>query len=760
MLIPGRERGNYPWARDLSVGQMNGLDVYLSHDYLKAAVLVCLLSVWVLVGLFSYLNLYTRRRYFSIWTAAWLFYALWLTLSSGFEGGMEPPLLQMFRQWCVGVSGVFLFWGGQRFLAERVSQRLVGWFLLFLLLWSYASAFYLENPLQKEVPLFGLIGLASLSTARSFFKYRRKHGYVGATLLILGFLLWGMYMAGYPFLENSKDLISVALFISAAIQLLVAVSMIILVLEEVRSSRLTAIERLHVCKLETGALETKVASTEERYRVLFEQASEAIIITDSEKLDILEINHAAERLLGISAQDAGGRSLTAFCQMKNRAPEQTGAAMFEDIRREQLLHFVRKDGSSVQTEVDGAKIVFGGKARYQFFIREVTERTRLEQQLRQAEKLSALGQMISGVAHELNNPLAVIKGSLELLLSRNELTSQSRDTVEKVASETDRAARLVRNFLSFAREQPSRRAIVNLNEIVQQVVDLRRFNFDLAGVRFQIELEQNLPQVSADPDQIQQVVINLIDNAFHAMADMSGRGRLKIQTRTAAKFVRLLVEDNGSGVPEELVTKIFEPFFTTKEVGVGTGLGLSIAHTIMTDHKGRISYQRSSLGGAGFVLEFPRSETKDAPAPNPVASKSEPAKPNHLPSGRILILDDEPLLAEMLAEILDLIGCSSTFCHSATEALKLLEKENFDLIISDFKMPGMNGQQFYEAVKQKKPEVAQRIMFMTADMKSDEMQAFLRATGNAHLEKPFTLNSVKQTVLEALAGEVAAANPA
>jgi PAS domain-containing protein len=215
---------------------------------------------------------------------------------------------------------VFLFWGGQRFLAERVSQRLLGWFLLFLLLWSYAGAFYLENPLQKEVPLFSLIGLASLSTARSFFQYRRKHNYMGATLLTLGFLLWGMYMAGYPFLENSRDLISVALFVSAAIQLLVAVSMIILVLEEVRTSRLTAIEQLHLRKLETGALETKVASTEGRYRALFEQASEAIIITDSEKLNILEMNHAAERLLGIEASAAGGRPLSALGRRNRPAP--------------------------------------------------------------------------------------------------------------------------------------------------------------------------------------------------------------------------------------------------------------------------------------------------------------------------------------------------------------------------------------------------------------------------------------------------------
>ncbi len=407
--------------------QISLVDFYFPKEYLKAAVLVSLLSVWVLVGLFYYLNLHTRRRYFTIWTAAWLFYALWITLSFGMHTGKPQRWLLMLEQSCIGIAAVFLFWGSQRFLGERVRQRLIGWFLGFLVAWSYVGAYHLENPLQSEVPLFALIGLASLLTARSFLKYRRKHPYLGATLLTVGFALWGVYMAAYPFLKNSEDLVSLALFISAVIQLLVAVSMIILVLEESRSSHQLAIEQIHLGKREREVLQSQFASSEERYRNLFNHAGEAIVIAHASDLRILELNHAAEHLLGISHSDPPQHSLPAFCPSPSAGPAPLSAdEWFHSVRKERPLNLRRRDGGVIPVEIDGTKMDFGGQPCYQFFVREVTERTRLEQQLRQAEKLSALGQMISGVAHELNNPLAVVKGYLELILSHHELPA--RDT--------------------------------------------------------------------------------------------------------------------------------------------------------------------------------------------------------------------------------------------------------------------------------------------------------------------------------------------
>lgn len=731
------------------INQMNGFDLYFSREYLKAAVMVCLLSVWVLVALFYYLNRYTRRRYFTIWTVAWLFYALWITLSFGVQGDKPQPFVMMCEQWCVGVSAVFLFWGSRRFLAERVPAKPIGWFLVFLLVWSYVGAYKIQDSLQLEIPLFSMIGLASISTARCFFIYRRTRGFIGATLLSLGFLLWGVYMASYPYLQNSKDLVSLALFISAAIQLLVAVSMIILVLEEVRSSRQITLEQLHQRKLQAHSLQDQVTSSEERYRALFEQAGEAILITDAQELRIVEMNHAAERLLGLAGAEAGRHSLSAFCHVKNFGSEvpQAPKAWFEAVRQQRPVNLVRKDGSVVQAEVDGSEITFDGKPAYQFFVRELTERVRLEQQLRQAEKLSALGQMISGVAHELNNPLAIIKGYLELVLSHHDLPAQTRASLEKVAHESDRATKLVRNFLSFAREQSSHREPVDFNEVIRRVIELRRFNFAVAGVEPKVELDSNLPLTSADPDQIQQVLMNLINNALQAMEDKPGRSRLRIRTQHTSEIIRIIVEDNGPGVPEDLIAKIFEPFFTTKEVGTGTGLGLSIAHSIMTEHKGKIFYQPSTMGGAAFVMEFPSTEVT-ALASATTETQAQPVKAAESHSGRILVLDDEPSLAQMLAEVLDILGYSTKLCHFPAQALELIRAEKFDLIVSDFRMPGMNGQQFYERVKESWPELASRIVFLTGDVANEETQTFLRSTGNPCLDKPFTLTSVERVVAQ------------
>jgi len=223
--------------------------------------------------------------------------------------------------------------------------------------------------------------------------------------------------------------------------------------------------------------------------------------------------------------------------------------------------------------------------------------------------------------------------------------------------------------------------------------------------------------------------------------------------------VQMGVEDNGPGVPPHLVTKIFEPFFTTKDVGTGTGLGLSIAHTIMTEHKGRIFYQTASLGGACFVLEFPALrenafDSRTASGNTTTTTLTKPAAPEPAHSGTILVLDDEKSIAEMLAEMLGLLGYSPTVCNAPLRALELLEDHDFDLIISDFRMPGINGRQFYNLATQKSPALAQRIIFLTGDVVNEETQAFLQSIGNPHIAKPFNLSSVKTVVAECIRAHV------
>jgi len=732
-----------------------GFDLSFSSQHLKPALLVSLLSVWVLVLVFYYLNRYTKRRYFTIWTAAWLFYALWLTLSFFLQMKPETHWLLMLKQWCISVSAMFLLWGSLRFLGEKVRQELIGLFMVFLFLWSYLGAYFLrEHELEVQCPIFSLIGLASMVSAYSFYKYRRSREFLGATLLAIGFFCWGLYLIAYPFFQDDEGL-SAGFLISAVLQILIAVSMIILVLEQIRfNHQRQASRQIRNYKSQTDFLQTKVISTEERYRLLFEQAGEAIIITGGADLRILELNQTAERLLGVSRSEAQRQSLTAFCQIKARAGHllQSSQAWFDLICSERPLNVVHKNGSAIPVEAIGTPIDFDGQLGYQFFLRELTDRSRLEQQLRQSEKLSSLGQMISGVAHELNNPLAVVKGYLELILTHHELPAKTRGDLEKVARESSRAARLVQNFLAFAREQPAHREMIDLNDLIVGVIELRKFDFSVANVELVLNLDKKLPRISAGPDQIQQLLIILINNALQAMDNLPSAKRVKITSSQEGKTIHVAVEDSGPGVPAEIQAKIFEPFFTTKEVGTGTGLGLSIAHSIMAEHQGRIRYQPGPQGGAGFVLDFPvvtlklpdghSTEAVRIPEPKPRFSGPRPEK--------ILVVDDEKAIVEMLGEMLSVLGYTATLCSSAAEALELLAQSHFDLVLSDIRMPEIDGQLFYRLASQRNLVLAQRFIFLTGDTVNEETKAFLKTVGNPYIAKPFHLSSIEEAVTKTL----------
>jgi PAS domain S-box-containing protein len=732
-------------------------NLVFSDAHLKPALLISLLSVWVLVGVFYFLNTYTRRRYFTIWTAAWLFYALWLTLlffcGQPDRGG--SLWLMCLAEWCLCVSAVFLLWGSLRFLGQRVKQRLIALSLGFLLVWSYVDSYWpgmmqaqAHWSVQVHWSVFAFIGVASLITAGAFFRYRRIRPFLGAALLASGFLLWGAYLCAYPLFET-KALAATGFLISALLQLLIAVSMIILVLEQVRYTH----QRRDLFVREK--LQNKVWFTEERYQRLFQQAHEAIVIAARHDLRILELNRAAESLLGTTVRHATSQSLIAFCQIKNRpgkAPE-SGHEWFELICSQQPLNLVHKNGTLIPADTVGAPVEFGGQSAYQFFFRAITDRLRLEQQLRQAEKLSSMGQMISGVAHELNNPLAVIGGYLEVILASHNLPDKTRQDLAKVAHESSRATRLVRNFLAFARSQPAHRQMANINDLITGVVELRKFDLSLANVKIEAVLDRILPATSIEPDQIQQILIILINNAMQAMSKTPEPRNIRVSTALKEATIRITVEDNGSGVPPEVESRIFEPFFTTKEVGVGTGLGLSIAHGIMTEHGGHIRYERAALGGAAFVLEMPvvsievprDSTTKILGAPT---FGMDPAVPR---SEKILVVDDEKAIVEMLGEMLGLLGYTASLCHTASEGLRRIGETKFDLVLSDLRMPDIDGPQFYRRATEIDARLQRRFIFLTGDTVNEETKAFLRTSGQPFLAKPFRLAGIEEVTRQTLA---------
>jgi signal transduction histidine kinase len=246
-----------------------------AHQYTQAALMVSLLSVWLLVGLFYYLNCYTKREYFTVWTAAWLFYALWLTLNLKFPNTPLDGIVFKLKQCCVGVSAVFLLWGSLRFLNLPVRQRLFGLFMTFLLVWTIVSPQILSSALQIQLPVFILLGSGSVFAGVCFFRLREKIPFVGAGMLALGFLLWGLYLASYPFFQQEEHLYSAGFLMVAVLQLFIAISMIVLVLEEARYENEQSSDEIAAVRSEKEALQVKVITTEEQCRSLYDKVRHA-----------------------------------------------------------------------------------------------------------------------------------------------------------------------------------------------------------------------------------------------------------------------------------------------------------------------------------------------------------------------------------------------------------------------------------------------------------------------------------------------------
>jgi PAS domain S-box-containing protein len=728
--------------------------IILSGGYLTAAAQVSLLSVWVLVGLFAYLNHYTKRRYFGIWTAAWVLYALWLTIGLSEEWLPRHWFVGVLGRWCLSATAVCLLWGSACFLGRRARPRLFGLFSAFLFVWSVAGAMLLADPFAVSFPLFSLIGLASVMTGSCFARFRARNRFIGAGLLSAGFFMWGAYLIWYPFAQAAGWMAEAVVFGSAILQLFIAVSMIILVLEEARALDRDTRKQLGEAQDETRNLEHLVASSEQRYRNVFDQADEGIVVAELGTMAILDANPAAERMLGAVRTVLKGQKLHDFCQfaLPPEAPRD-GVDWFEFMSRQRQVDLIGREGHCVSTEAIGSRITFGSKAACQFFFRELTDKARLEKQLRQAERLSSLGRMISGVAHELNNPLAVVKGYLELVLSREQLSPRLRGELQTVAREGERAGKLVAKFLSLSRETPDKRDLADLNLLAMRAAETCGLEEIAAGVDWALELADELPKTVVNSLEVEQMLGNLMTNALQALAGRPGGRRVLVRTEWKGGTLRMAVEDNGPGVPERLRAKIFEPFFTTKPPGQGTGLGLSIAHRVMAEHGGRIVCGESRLGGAAFALEFPLVELPANPVENVIPASPAKARRAEIVerparAGRILVLDDEAPLAEMLGEILRVLGHEATVCSSPGRALELLREADFDLIFSDFRMPQMNGAEFHRALTSLRPAMARRIIFVTGDVVNEETRRFLESTGNTFIRKPFDLAHVARAAAE------------
>ena len=429
-----------------------------------------------------------------------------------------------------------------------------------------------------------------------------------------------------------------------------------------------------------------------------------------------------------------------------------------------LLRLRRADNTAVWVELTARADPPGedGVLRVEALVRDVSERKKLDDetrdlyhQLLQAEKMAALGQTISGVAHELNNPLATILSWAERLSQRPKLDEPVRRGIETILSESERAARIVRNLLTFARKRQTTRAMVDVNQVVRETLALRAYEQRVTNITVIDALAAGLPQVFADGHQIQQVLLNLVINAEQAMLSANGRGIIVMRTwhDIHEECVILEINDDGPGVPEELQPKIFDPFFTTKEVGKGTGLGLTVAYAIVQEHGGRIRLE-SRPSGASFYVELPVTGAKLPPAPASRAQAGAAAGVTRpvpsLAGASILVVEDETALASAVTEALKDAGYVVDHAADGEEAIAKVKAQSFDLVICDLKMPRLDGQSFFRMLSSAVPSLSKRVIFVTGDVAESDAEAFLEESGCRWLAKPFRLGDLLRAVRDGL----------
>ena len=411
----------------------------------------------------------------------------------------------------------------------------------------------------------------------------------------------------------------------------------------------------------------------------------------------------------------------------------------------------RGDARKLDAALSARRISYQGEDAMVIGIYDLTERKRAEAQishqqeaLQQSEKMAALGGLLAGVAHELNNPLSVVVGQATLLM---EGSSEPKVVAraDKIYKAADRCARIVKSFLALARRKPPERKPVDLNGVITAALDLLGFQLRTTNIEIVTDLAPQLPEITGDSDQLTQVITNLVLNAAQALDGWTGSRRITVASSSEGQNVFVAVSDSGPGVPAEIRTRVFEPFFTTKGSKGGTGVGLSLCLNIVVSHEGEMTLRDTPGGGATFVCQLPMAVASAA------SGDVQPAAAVTLPANlRLLLVDDEIELAQTLADLLEPEGHTVDIAINGAVALDKLKKREFDVIVSDLRMPVMDGPGLYEALGRELPSYLNRIIYVTGDTLSSHVQEFLSRHTVPLIEKPYRLSDVRQAIADVL----------
>ena len=414
----------------------------------------------------------------------------------------------------------------------------------------------------------------------------------------------------------------------------------------------------------------------------------------------------------------------------------------------------RTDGEEFCASIAARLVEYQGQEVIVSSVYDLTERRRMEAEmarqreaLHQTEKLSALGELLAGVSHELNNPLSVVVGQAMLLRE----TARDAGIVERarrIGDAADRCARIVKTFLAMARQQPSEMRPVALNDVVETALEMTGYMLRTADIDVSLELNPTVPPILADADQINQVMTNLIVNAVHAMDGEPLPHRLRLVTHydRGRREAVLKVCDTGKGVPEDTASRIFEPFFTTKEVGEGTGIGLTIVHRIVDAHGGTICLDTGSGRGTTFEIRFPVR----GGAPAEAETEDDVDNPNVL---SVLVIDDEPAVGEIIRDSLLADGHRVDVVLSGRAGLERLLFRHYDAILSDVRMPDLDGPALYQIIRDRYPDQLPRVAFVTGDTMSPAIRRFLGEANRPYLEKPVMPADLRSLIRRLVEGE-------
>ncbi|MFI5257275.1 MAG: ATP-binding protein [Gemmatimonadales bacterium] len=514
--------------------------------------------------------------------------------------------------------------------------------------------------------------------------------------------------------------------------------------------RVEAMSDLLSVALANAELFETMRQAEWRFRTLFRAAPDAVLTVLQTTGCVRDANDAVREVFGLDPHQVVGRVLLDLAVPADRSKLEAVLAGAFDGTPGRVEIQISVPGSPARVialaasrlpEADPPSALLVG--------RDMTHEREMHARLMESDRLAAVGELVAGVAHEVNNPLSSISAFAQLLLRDEGLSATQRESIEVIRAETTRASQVVKDLLAFARRSEPQRAPLDLNGVVGRSVRMRQYQFSETSVRVETELEADLPAVMGDSRQLQQVCLNLLTNAIQAMRPAGGL--LRVRSYSADGAVRLEVSDDGPGIPTQARAHVFEPFFTTKQEGEGTGLGLSVSYGIVHAHGGTIEIADTGPKGTTFRVTLPAGD-QPASGQDSINEVDQLSRRSPLAGIKLLFVDDEPALRNGMKAFGELRGFTVLTAADGASALETTRTVGVDAIVCDLRMPGMDGVTFHERLREERPGLAARTVFITGDVMTT-----IASRGSVSrqpvLTKPFVFDRIEEALIAVMRGQ-------